>query len=141
MMNIYSYSLFIIFFLQQHVLGGSRWCYECGTGVTGSPDCLTFALSSSWQPFLRECSDDHVCVKIEPAWNSSLASRVQRGCSPQHTLSGFKHQPGCWGHDSTAFISCFCYEDSCNGVLGLQIPRFIIFGVVFVLLIIVTCCY
>ncbi|CAL4065672.1 unnamed protein product [Meganyctiphanes norvegica] len=142
MVNIQSYTLFIALFLQKHVLGGSRslvapsrWCYECGTGVTGTKDCLEFAMASSWKPFLRECSDDQVCVKIVPAWNSSLYSRTQRGCTPQQSLNGFKHQPGCWGSDGTSFITCFCYEDSCNGHMPLQAPQSLAFVLILGLLI------
>lgn len=118
--KLHCYSLLILFLLQRQVLGGSRWCYECGTGVEGTRDCNEFALASSWKPFLKECNDDDVCVKIVPGWNHSLYSRTIRGCSPQLSLSGRKHKPGCWSHENSDFISCYCYEDSCNSTSSLQ---------------------
>lgn len=55
----------------------SRWCYECGTGVEGQPDCEEFALASTWQAFWRECPKDSICVKILPAWPTERNGQLE----------------------------------------------------------------
>ncbi|XP_042880716.1 uncharacterized protein LOC122258683 [Penaeus japonicus] len=97
----------------------ARWCYECGTGVAGEPDCAEFIAAGTWTSFWRKCSGDSLCVKTVPGWNTSDESRAVRGCTPLRSLRGTKHQDGCWTHSITSFLTCYCSADLCNAAHAL----------------------
>ncbi|XP_063598166.1 uncharacterized protein LOC134774708 [Penaeus indicus] len=100
---------------------GALWCYECGTNVTGEPDCVEFLTSGTWTAFRRQCAGDDVCVKTVPGWNmadeegaSVKESWVSRGCTPQRSVGGVAHKDGCWSGPNSAFLICYCSNDFCN---------------------------
>ncbi|XP_069970453.1 uncharacterized protein [Penaeus vannamei] len=92
----------------------TRWCYECGTGVVGEPDCVEFMAAGTWTAFWRQCAGDALCVKTVPGWNTTDESRAVRGCTPQRSLRGSRHQDGCWTHPISSFLTCYCSTDLCN---------------------------
>nr|XP_045603268.1 uncharacterized protein LOC123761344 [Procambarus clarkii] len=100
----------------------SLWCYECGTGVAGEPDCEAFAHASSWASFWRKCPKDHICVKTVPSWASSDESRMVRGCSPGANLRGTPLKTGCWSTTNSPTIMCFCDTDRCNAARTPTVP-------------------
>lgn len=113
--------IFVLFLLPRDLdASESRWCYECGTGVAGQPDCEEFAQASSWMTFWRECPKESICVQILPAWPSERnALDTVRGCTPRASHRGVVHREGCWTHPSAAeTITCFCDSDLCNAALA-----------------------
>ncbi|XP_064117046.1 uncharacterized protein LOC135222736 [Macrobrachium nipponense] len=110
----------------QDVVGQEEylWCYECGTGVQGEPDCLVFSLASSWKLFWRKCPGDSVCVKTMNSWEIGNELSAVRGCTPKVSLSGAAHQEGCWTHGSTATVTCYCSSNLCNGAPLCRTPIF-----------------
>lgn len=100
----------------------SLYCYECGTGVAGEPDCEDFIQASSWASFWRKCQKDHICVKSVPSWASGDESRTVRGCSPRKNLQGVPYKEGCWSHATSTTIICFCTTNSCNTASTITLP-------------------
>lgn len=107
---------FLMLLLLPEELTANIWCYECGTQVTGKPDCEEFALATTWSPFWRECAKDSICVKIQPAWPSNRSEmETVRGCAPRANHRGVVHQEGCWSHPTESFsLTCFCATNFCN---------------------------
>ncbi|XP_071543539.1 uncharacterized protein [Panulirus ornatus] len=116
-MMVVSKTAVLLLIILQDTAGASDalWCYECGTGVEGEPDCTAFARASTWTIFWRKCPKDYICVKTTGWAATDEAGRgVVRGCSPRANLKGVKHQEGCWSHTSTYTVTCFCDRDLCN---------------------------
>ncbi|MPC24233.1 uncharacterized protein LOC123499168 [Portunus trituberculatus] len=109
-------AFFVLLLLRGNFANASLWCYECGTHVTGEPDCSDFSHATTWTQFWRECSDDSICVKILPAWPSERNDLdTVRGCAPRTNHRGVEHQEGCWSHPTASHsLACFCKTDFCN---------------------------
>ncbi|XP_068201066.1 uncharacterized protein [Palaemon carinicauda] len=119
----------MVFLIIQNVVGQEDylWCYECGTGIPGEPDCLVFSLASSWKLFWRKCIGESVCVKTINGLNISNELSAVRGCTPKVSLSGSAHETGCWTHESTATITCYCSDNLCNSApSGTPISNYIL---------------
>ncbi|KAK3863404.1 hypothetical protein Pcinc_030827 [Petrolisthes cinctipes] len=71
------FSLFLLLLVPSARSEG-MWCYQCGTGVHGEPDCEDFARASSWTQFWRQCAPDSVCVKSKPAWDDDKLGEYGR---------------------------------------------------------------